>query len=89
MTEVNLRAADSLVATMAFIVYRRSIEMAAEILGGHDEVARFLGTSLEAVRSWASGRAEPPLKCVMRLVELIEQKTVSAARTATASRFNR
>ena len=63
--------------------------MAAEILGGHDEVARFLGTSLEAVRGWASGRAEPPLKCVMRLVELIEQKTVSAARVATASRSKR
>lgn len=75
--------------TMGYIVYRRSVEMAAEILGGHEEVARFLGTSLEAVRNWVSGRAEPPLNFVMRLVELIEQKTVSAARTATASRSKR
>jgi hypothetical protein len=63
--------------------------MAAEILGGHEEVARFLGTSLEAVGSWASGQAEPPRSFLTRLVELIEQKTVHAARTATASRSKR
>ncbi len=74
---------------MGYIVYRRSLEMAAEILGGYDEVARFLGTNPEAVGSWASGSAEPPLSFVLRLVELIEQKTVNAARTATASRSKR
>lgn len=74
---------------MGYMVYRRSVEMAVEILGSHDAVARFLGTSLDVVGSWAAGTAEPPLKYLVRLVELIEQRTVNAARTATASRSKR
>ena len=74
---------------MADLVYRRSVEMAAAILGSQEGVAQFLGTTVDVVASWVAGRAEPPGSFVVRLVELIEQKTVSAARTATAGRSRR
>ena len=74
---------------MEYTVYRRSVEIAATILGSRDAVARYLGTSLDVVENWAAGTAEPPLKYLSRLVELIEQRTVNAARTATASRSKR
>jgi hypothetical protein len=74
---------------MADLVYRRSVEMAAEILGSHEGVAQFLGTTVDVVASWLAGTTEPPGSFVLRLVELIEHKTVNAARTATAGRSKR
>jgi hypothetical protein len=74
---------------MADVVYRRSVEMATEILGSQEGVAKFLGTTADVVAAWVAGTAEPPVSFVARLVELIEQKTVHAARTATAGRSRR
>lgn len=74
---------------MADLVYRRSVEMATEILGSHEGVAQFLGTTADVVASWIAGSAEPPVAFLARLVELIEQHTVKAARTATAGRSRR
>lgn len=74
---------------MAKAVYQRSIEMAAEILGGNDAVARYLGVKPADVRNWVEGSAEPAINLFLRLVELIEQKTVNAARTATVVRSKR
>ncbi len=74
---------------MADRVYQRSVEMAATILGSHERVAQFLGTTADVVASWAAGRADPPVGFLVRLVELIEQNTVKAARTATAGRSRR
>ncbi len=74
---------------MADFAYRRSVEMAAAILGSQEGVAQFLGTTAELVASWIAGSAEPPVAFVARLVELIEQHTVKAARIATAGRSRR
>jgi DNA-binding transcriptional regulator YiaG len=74
---------------MADLAYRRSVEMAAAILGSQERVAHFLGTTADVVASWAAGTVEPPVAFVVRLVELIEQNTVKAARTATAGRSRR
>ena len=63
--------------------------MAAAILGGREGLAQFLGITVDVVASWLAGSAEPPLAFVARIVELIEQKTVNAARTATAGRPRR
>ncbi len=71
---------------MADLVYRRSVQMAAQILGSQEGVARYLGIQVEVVASWLAGTAAPPISLVLRLVELIEQRTVSAARTATVGR---
>jgi hypothetical protein len=74
---------------MAKAVYQRSVEMAAEILGGSEAVARYLGVNTSEVLSWLEGRAEPAINFFLQLVELIENKTVSAARTATVVRSKR
>lgn len=74
---------------MADVLYRRSVLMAAQILGSHEGVAQFLGTSVDVVAGWAAGTAEPSASYVVRLVELIENKTVNAARTATVGRSKR
>ena len=74
---------------MAKSVYSRCVDMATEILGGQEAVATYLGATPEAVASWASGAAEPALDFFLRLVELIEQKTVNAARSATVVRSRR
>jgi hypothetical protein len=74
---------------MAKAVYQRSVEMAAEILGSNDAVAQYLEVKPAEVLSWLEGRAEPAINLFLRLVELIEKKTVSAARTATVVRSRR
>ena len=74
---------------MAKAVYQRSVEMAAEILGSNDAVANYLGVNPAEVLSWVEGRAEPAINLFLRLVDLIERNTVSAARTATVVRSKR
>jgi len=74
---------------MAKAVYQRSVEMAAEILGSNDAVAQYLEVNPAEVLSWLEGRAEPAINLFLRLVELIERKTVNAARTATVVRSKR
>lgn len=70
-------------------VYPRSVEMAAEILGGQEAVATYLGTTPDTVASWAAGNSEPAVDFFLRLVDLIQQKTVTAARLTTVVRSRR
>lgn len=74
---------------MGSVFYRRSVEMAAEILGGNEAVAEYLGVTIDEVSGWLEGKTEPAIHFVLRIVELIEQKTVQAARTATVVRSRR
>lgn len=74
---------------MAKAVYQRSVEMATQILGSNEAVARYLGVKPSEVLSWLEGRAEPAINLFLRLVDLIERKTVDAARTATVVRSKR
>ena len=74
---------------MAKSVYCRCVDMATEILGGQEAVATYLGATPEMVASWAAGSSEPALNFFLRLVALIEEKTVNAARSATVVRSRR
>ena len=74
---------------MSKAVYQRSVEMAAQILGSSDAVARYLGVNPAEVLSWLEGRAEPAINVFLQMVDLIEQNTVRAARTATVVRSRR
>ena len=74
---------------MGKTVYRSSVEMAGEILGGYEAVAKHLGVTTDEVLSWADGKTEPAIAFFFRMVDLIEQKTVNAARTATVVRSKR
>lgn len=74
---------------MTKAVYQRSVEMATQILGSSDAVAHYLGVNPAEVLSWLEGRAEPAINLFLKLVDLIERKTVDAARTATVVRSKR
>lgn len=74
---------------MAKAVYQRSVEMATEILGSNEAVARYLGVNPAEVLSWLEGRAEPAINFFLQIVDLIEKKTVNAARMATVVRSRR
>lgn len=74
---------------MTKAVYQRSVELATQILGSNDAVARYLGVNPAEVMSWLEGRAEPAINLFLKLVDLIERKTVDAARTATVVRSKR
>jgi DNA-binding transcriptional regulator YdaS (Cro superfamily) len=63
--------------------------MAAEILGGQEAVAQHLGIAPDLVASWMTGATEPAIDLFLRIVDLIEQNTVKAARTATVVRSRR
>jgi hypothetical protein len=70
-------------------VSRRSVKAAVEILGGNEAVAKYLGVRPEDVLSWTQGRSEPDFELFLRIVALIEERTVNAARTATVVRSRR
>src|ERR1051326_2018669 len=53
------------------------------------QVAGYLGVNPSEVLAWVEGRAEPAINLFLRLVDLIERSTVSAARTATVLRSKR
>jgi hypothetical protein len=74
---------------MARSTYIRAVDMAAEILGGHEAVATYLGATPEMVASWAAGQSEPAVRFFLRLVDLIGQQTADAARSATVVRSKR
>jgi hypothetical protein len=74
---------------MAKDTYVRAVDMAAEILGGQDAVARYLGATPEMVASWAAGQSEPAVKFFLRLVDLIEEQAVKTARSAAVVRSKR
>jgi predicted transcriptional regulator len=74
---------------MARSIYARAVESAAEILGGEEAVATYLGATPEMVASWAAGQSEPAVKFFLRLVDLIEQQTVKAARSSAVVRSKR
>lgn len=57
---------------MAKSIYCRTVDMAAEILGGQEAVATYLGATPDMVASWAAGNSEPAVNFFLRLVELIE-----------------
>jgi hypothetical protein len=74
---------------MSKAIHQRSVEMATEILGSSEAVARYLGVKPAEVLSWLEGRAEPAINFFLKLVDLIEDNTVRAARTATVVRSRR
>ena len=55
-------------------LHARLLERAAEILGGQDEVATYLGVSLTHLRIWKRGMFSPPADVFLKLVDLISEE---------------
>ena len=51
------------------------LERAAEILGGAEQVAAYLGVSPAHVRIWMRGMFSPPADVFLRLVDLLSEQT--------------
>jgi hypothetical protein len=51
--------------------YARALHRACLILGGVEELARHLGVSDAAMRSWLEGRDEPPQMVFLAAVEIV------------------
>jgi hypothetical protein len=67
-------------------VHARALRRAAEILGGIDELAKFLHVPSFVLKRWVQGNAVPPLGVFLKAVDLIgEHKTTSLTRPADES----
>jgi hypothetical protein len=52
-------------------LYRRTLQRAAETLGGPDRLARYLRVPATQVFRWLSGNDEPPLSVFLACVDLV------------------
>jgi hypothetical protein len=60
---------------MTTSVHSRVLQRAAEMLGGRDKLAKYLGVSLADVTRWIAGAAKPPRPHFLRAVEFIIDET--------------
>jgi ribosome-binding protein aMBF1 (putative translation factor) len=63
---------------MNVAVYKRTFARAAEVLGGEDKLAEQLNVTLDDLKRWTSGAAEPPPKIFLHLAEILKLDTLSA-----------
>jgi len=64
---------------MASSVYSRTLQKAAELLGGRKKLARVLRVPVNDLESWIADEAKPPLNVFLRVVDLIIDETGPAA----------
>jgi len=55
-------------------VYTRTARKALEAAGGAAELARALGRRLEEVEDWLAGRAVPPDRVFLELLEIVSRR---------------
>lgn len=56
---------------MASSVYSRTLQKAAELLGGRNKLARLLRVPMKDLEAWIADEAKPPLNVFLRVVDLI------------------
>jgi len=64
-----------IVSNMASSIYSRALQRASELMGGRDELAKFLGVPATDVQKWISGGARPPQSIFLRVVDYIIDET--------------
>jgi len=52
-------------------VHARALQRAAEVLGGKDELRKFLGATTQELEEWMTGVATPPTEVFLRVVDVI------------------
>jgi transcriptional regulator with XRE-family HTH domain len=65
--------------------YIESVEDAAALAGGYDQLADALGVSAGEVRGWAAGTAIPEVSALLRLIDLVTGAPDPRGRSTTAS----
>jgi hypothetical protein len=65
-------------------VYMRSVEQAAELAGGYEELARRLQVPTEDVIDWSRGKDKPGVDVFLLMLDLIMDETHKLSRAATA-----
>lgn len=60
---------------MASSVYSRTLQKAAELVGGRKKLARLLRVPAKDLDSWIADEAKPPLNVFLRVVDLILDET--------------
>jgi hypothetical protein len=58
--------------------YIRPLENARRVAGGDEQLAAVLRTSTEALSSWLSGEASPPMKTFMAAVHLVGRSNLKS-----------
>ena len=56
------------------------LRRAAEMLGGYEALAKFLGAEEHAINFWLHARAKPPERVIFALVDLVLQDDIARAR---------
>jgi hypothetical protein len=60
---------------MVSIVYFRTLQKAADLLGGRKKLARHLRVPLGELESWMSGKEVPPIGVFLKAVDLVLDET--------------
>jgi len=56
---------------MAADLNRRMVARAAQLLGGEEQLARYLGVSTTRLFLWSTGAEKPPLSAFLRLADIL------------------
>lgn len=65
---------------MASIVYFRTLQKAADLLGGRKQLARHLRVPMDVLENWISGKEVPPIGVFLRAVDLVLDETAAPPR---------
>ena len=60
---------------MASSVYSRTLQKAADLIGGRDKLCRFLHVPAAELKKWIDDKAQPPIGVFLRAVDLIIEET--------------
>jgi DNA-binding transcriptional regulator YdaS (Cro superfamily) len=55
----------------------QTLEYAAKLVGGEDELARRLGVSRREVEVWISGDVPPPPKIFLKAIDIVSEATMA------------
>jgi hypothetical protein len=68
---------------VASSVYSRTLQKAAELIGGYSKLCRHLRVPLSELQRWVEDRAVPPIGVFLRAVDLILDETAPPSGTDT------
>lgn len=69
---------------MALSVYSRTLQKAAELVGGRSKLCRYLQVPAEELQKWIDDKQRPPTSVFLRAVDLILEETPPPAESSPA-----